>query len=228
MLLLDLLFPKFCVGCKKWGKYICNNCRKDIELLEFYVCPICSKRTQTGLIHTRCGGNSYIDGVVSSMKYNQIAKKLVKAIKYQLIYDIYKELFDLIFQTKLTIFNEFYKNYSRCYFLPIPLHTNRFKMRGFNQAEELTKLFSKKFQYPVLDSLVRIRDTKQQAQIHHKNQRLENIKGAFIIKEKQAIVGKTIILVDDVYTSGSTCSEAAKTLRECGAFKVFVWSLARD
>ncbi len=228
MLLLDLLFPKFCTGCKKWGNYICDSCRKNIELLEFYICPVCSKQTLTGLIHTNCKRNSYIDGVVSSMRYNHIAKKLVKAIKYQLVYDIYQELFDLIFHTQSTIFNEFYKNYSNCYFLPIPLHKNRFKMRGFNQAEELTKLFSKQFQYPILDSLVRIRDTKPQAQIHHKKQRLENIKGAFSVTEKQAITGKTIILVDDVYTSGSTCLEAAKTLRECGAFKVFVWSLARD
>lgn len=226
MILLDLLFPKFCIVCKRFGNYICDDCRKDIEFLERYICPICNEQSYPLLVHSQCKEKSPIDGVISFMRYNKTAKKIVKAIKYQLIYDIYTELSTIIFRQEL--FNEFSVNYKNCYLQPIPLHPKRLKIRGFNQAEELSKLFSNKFQYPVIDLLTRVKDTKPQAQIHYKKQRQENIKDAFIVKEKNLVKGKTIILVDDVYTSGSTCLEAAKTLRNAGTVKVFVWSLARD
>lgn len=211
MILLDLLFPKFCVGCKKWKKYICNDCRRDIEFLQYYIRP---------------RENTSIDGVLSCMKYNKVAKKIVKSIKYQLISDIYTELSEFIFTSG--IFNEFYRTHRNCYLQPIPLHPNRLKIRGFNQAQELAKVFSRKFNYPIINSLSRVKDTRPQAQIPHKKQRLENIKGAFSVTEIPIVKGRTIILVDDVYTSGSTCSEAAKVLKNHGALAVYVWSLARD
>ena len=174
----------------------------------------------------KCRDKVDIQGVVSAMKYNKTVKKIIKAIKYQLTYDIYNELSKLIFTKE--VFNKFFESNNNCYLQPIPLHPKRFKVRGFNQAEELAKLFSYKFRYPVIDSLIRVKDTKPQAQIFNKKQRQENIKDAFAVKSRNNIKNKTIVLVDDVYTSGSTCLEAAKTLKSVGADKVFVWSLARD
>lgn len=226
MIVLDLFFPKFCISCKKWRKYICLECRRDIEVLPFHICPVCNEKIYPGLIHKECEGKVLINGVVSCMKYNKVAKKIVKAIKYQLIYDIYTELSEFIY-TK-GIFQEFYKRHNICYFQPIPLHPNRLKLRGFNQAEELATLFSKKFPYRLINALLRVKDTKPQAQIHYKKQRQENIHNAFNIKDNGLVKGKVIILVDDVYTSGTTCLEAAKILKNNGVLEVYVWSLARD
>lgn len=223
---MDLLFPKFCIVCKKWGKYVCDNCRKEIEVMPDYICPVCNNPATPDLIHNYCKRETQISGVVSYMKYNKTAKKIVKAIKYQLIYDIYNEISNIISISE--VFSSFSDIYKNCYLQPIPLHSNRLKKRGFNQAEELAKIFSKKFQFPVIDSLIRVKDTKPQAQIHHKKHRQENIKGAFNIIKTDFIKGNIIILVDDVYTSGSTCYEAAKILKNAGADAVFVWSLARD
>lgn len=226
MILLDIFFPKFCVVCKKWGRYVCDSCRKDIEIIEEYICPVCDNPATPALIHDHCRHKTRISGVVSCMKYNKTAKKIIKAIKYQLIYDIYNELAAAVSTTD--VFQIFSNKYRNCYLQPVPLHPNRLKIRGFNQAEELAKLFSKTFQYPVINSLVRVKDTKPQAQINNRKQRQENIKDAFNVINKNAVKQKSVILVDDVYTSGSTCFEAAKVLLNEGAGSVYVWSLAKD
>jgi ComF family protein len=111
--------------------------------------------------------------------------------------------------------------------MPVPLHIKRLRERGFNQSLILARAIGEKQQVPVtFSALKRHKFTLTQAG-SNKKERKQNIKGAFEISNKKEIAGKNIILVDDVYTTGATANECAKTLIKAGAQKVSVLTLAR-
>lgn len=111
--------------------------------------------------------------------------------------------------------------------MPVPLHRWRLFKRRYNQAALLARRIGKITKMPVhYNILRRIRATDSQG---HKNkkERIDNVRGAFAVKDGCDLAGKTIILIDDVMTSGATVEACAKTLKKEGAEKVFVLSLAR-
>ena len=125
------------------------------------------------------------------------------------------------------------QNFTDPLLIPVPLEKDRQKERGFNQAElicrELTKLdnninFSLK-----TDILIKIKNTKHQAKVENRSERLRNIIGSFGINEKQTdtkLEGRNIILIDDVITTGATLTEAKKILKRAGARKVVAFTVA--
>ncbi|MFA6495149.1 MAG: phosphoribosyltransferase family protein [Candidatus Paceibacterota bacterium] len=107
-----------------------------------------------------------------------------------------------------------------CVFVPIPLHPSRQRERGFNQALLLAQQCATHFDRPLVQALARITQTKQQASLPDAAQRYANVTGAFALDPAIAIRGSTIILVDDVSTSGATLAVAAHTLKSGGARKI--------
>lgn len=108
--------------------------------------------------------------------------------------------------------------------LPVPLHPRRLKARGFNQALLLAQTFPDK---PVgLELLIRVRYTRPQMELKPKERR-ENVKGAFAVPQPAKVKGKNILLIDDLYTTGSTVRECARVLRRAGAARVEVLTVAR-
>ena len=101
----------------------------------------------------------------------------------------------------------------------------RQKERGYNQAEEICKEFSRLTEIPMLDVLTKSETTTKQAQLNF-DERQQNIIGTFKIKDKQLIKGKDVLLIDDVITTGATTSECAKVLIDAGARQVDVLSVA--
>ena len=113
--------------------------------------------------------------------------------------------------------------------IPVPLHVKRFRKRGFNQSYLLVREWAKmKFLTPPVarDVLVRKRWTDSQTGLGRKH-RIANIKDAFSISDPSKIIGRKILLVDDVYTTGATVNESSKVLRGAGAEQVDVLTLAR-
>lgn len=110
--------------------------------------------------------------------------------------------------------------------IPIPLHKTRLREREFNQAQILGNYIAQKFNKEIAnDALIRLRHTKTQTELDL-DQRLSNVKGSFAVTGKINIKGKKILLIDDVLTSGATCSEAAYALKNSGASIVFALTLA--
>jgi len=110
--------------------------------------------------------------------------------------------------------------------IPVPLHRKRLLWRGFNQSTEISRIIGKRLDKPVLHKgLTRIRNTPPQTRLG-REERQTNIKGAFRAAPKQ-IRGKAILLVDDVYTTGATLRECARTLKRAGASRVDALVLAR-
>jgi len=112
--------------------------------------------------------------------------------------------------------------------VPIPLHRKRLRERGFNQAEKIASIVSGRLELPMNnDMLIRIKDTPRQTTRKSKVERLESLRNSFEVTDKEAFMGRTIILVDDVYTSGATMSEAAKTLKKGGAKSILGFVVAK-
>ena len=111
--------------------------------------------------------------------------------------------------------------------VPVPLSQKRLEERGFNQASEIaypvSKLTGIRF---AEDCLIRIRDTKKQSEITDKNLRANNVSGAFGVSDLWDVTGMTVIIVDDVATTGATLHEAAAALYKAGAAKVLCVALA--
>ena len=111
--------------------------------------------------------------------------------------------------------------------VPIPLTKKKLKQRGFNQSEEIVKELSESLKIFFLDDcILKIKETSPQIELSGKA-REENIKGAFLVKNNEKIKNKKILLVDDVYTTGSTMEEVSKVLKESGAKEVWGLVVAR-
>ena len=211
--LSEFLFPKKCVICGRSGKMICDQCFSDLRIVEGK-CPMCSGRSLQGWTHNRCRKKQGMEGLSAMWSYRDPrVKKIIKGIKYRRYKDLIKEIMERVDG-----------NIEADFIVPIPLYWQRLNDRGFNQAEEIARYLDKQ---KLVDILVRKKKTKQLAEMRTKEERSEEIKGVFELKkEAKRIVGKKILLVDDVYTSGATMREAAKVLKRNGAREVWGWVLA--
>jgi ComF family protein len=109
--------------------------------------------------------------------------------------------------------------------IPMPMHPKKQRERGFNQAEILAFGISKKFGVPIENILTRIHDTPPQSELHP-FQRAENVKGIFAIRKNENVCGKSFILIDDIFTTGASLNECAKTLKNAGANEILCMTLA--
>ena len=110
--------------------------------------------------------------------------------------------------------------------VPVPLHPTRKREREFNQAETLAALAGRRLGMPVADCLQRTRYTLTQTHFH-REERFENLEGAFALRRGADVTGRSVVLVDDVLTTGSTADACAGVLREAGASAVVVITVAR-
>lgn len=230
---LDLIFPPVCLSCGKLSKFICYNCQKKLQLLNTTICPSCLKKTNHGQIHKNCSGN--IQGLISVFRYKQTMQKIIKNIKYRYYFAGFNNLLPLFFKhlknQKNPVFYHFLT--TKPILVPIPLHSSRKKLRGFNQSLIITKYLSQKLKLPFSCKIIqRIKNTQYQSELT-KIQRQKNIQNAFapskFIKNTQKIflTNKNILLIDDVWTTGKTCHEAAKVLKKLGVKNIWILTLAR-
>lgn len=230
MHILDLIFPKRCVGCGKFGGYFCAACRLKMRtvLLSETICPVCEKSAVAGITHPTCHTKYTVDGLTSFFHYRGAVGKAVKTLKYRFVSDIAEAFVSQVSMNALS--DILYTNDRKVVFVPIPLHRERLHQRGFNQAEVLGVLVAKRLQIPMrTDILVRTRATTPQVEMKHKEDRLQNMHGVFSINQKLAHVVKDtqVILFDDVFTTGATMRAAASVLKHAGAKRVWAVTMAR-
>jgi ComF family protein len=240
----DYIFPKKCVVCRKPGSYLCENCFSYLSFEPKSLCLPCNQPSFNNLTHPRCKRKYAIDGCFSALSYNKTVQKLIYNFKYKPYLTDLKTVLADLFHESIIQNEQFMKLIvdGSCLMVPIPLSSSRFRKRGYNQAEILAKELSKKFNFPVQNLLSRTKETKTQVGMTNLQRKL-NVKDVFeIINHPSASSGNgsrssgskrfrkncSIFLVDDVVTTGSTLSEAAKILKKAGAKKVFGLTLARD
>lgn len=110
--------------------------------------------------------------------------------------------------------------------IPVPLHRRRQRQRGYNQAELLARVIGRYFEVPVIPALERIKDTHPQFDLQ-REARSTNIKGAFKVLDTKAVYNKNVLLLDDIYTTGSTIGECSKVLKTAGARRIEILTLSR-
>ncbi len=224
--MLDLLFPKRCLGCGKWGNYVCPSCHGKMKPLQFLKCPVCEKQAIDGITHPHCRTKYGIDGLTSFFRYDGVIKRAIKQIKYRYSFDIINELIDCIPDSSFSILSTLLKTKPlNIYLVPIPLHRSRYNFRSFNQAEMIARALEKRLHIPVkTDLLLRTKKTIPQVEMKDREKRLVNMKNVFSVHNSYVINPiPNVILVDDVFTTGATLRSASSILK-CAGAKV-VWGV---
>ena len=226
-----LLFQTKCSSCSMpitIEDSLCSDCWNNITFITQPMCNRCGQPlSSTGQYFQKCISCYYEDNVCSNIRsiliYNETSSSIIKKFKYDDQIDLSKMFSQLMYN----LGRDFIENADIV--VPVALHINKLRKRKYNQSALLSSLIakaSKKLHIPNL--LIRIKDIPQQSKLN-KLERRENIKGAFKINERivQRIVNKTILLIDDVITTGATSNECAKILLQNDAKNVLLLTLAR-
>ncbi|MBC5997764.1 ComF family protein [Romboutsia ilealis] len=230
---LDFIYPEniSCILCdkpiKKVNTYsLCKDCFKELNFIQ----DGCIKCGKPIIYHSLekidiCGcsycfnKSFYFDKSISCIEYSDISKSMILGFKYKnktymakYISNIMKEKLDL-------------ENIEFDYITFVPLHKKRMRKRGFNQSEKIAKELSKIINIPILDCIYRKSNTNRLYNLNRQERKIE-LKNAFLVKENINYAnGKNILLIDDIFTTGSTVNEISKLLRLNNVNRIFVMTL---
>lgn len=253
--ILDIIFPSFCIICGKEGNYLCQDCQGLVELSQHQYCPFCSlaKIVFDGKTCSSCKKTKQLSGLYCATNYdNFVVKKLINQFKYQPYLKELSKPCSLLIMNSLALHNcgvrskceqapisssltiiahlfnlNHFPDFNNFILVPIPLHKKKLKERGFNQAEEIGKELSKFLNIPIFnDVLIKIKQTLDQVELK-KEERQENIRGVFLCQKPEIIKNKKILLIDDIFTTGSTMEECACVLKDAGAKEIWGMVVAR-
>jgi len=217
-IIMETFFPKRCVGCGKYGQFICFNCAGEVELLKTSLCPECGKITKNCSFCDICKRKlkTSLNGLFIASNYDKgPTKEIIHHLKYSGFLELSEVLGEVLYQ-KIKDSDLI----SGAVVVPVPLFRKREYTRGFNQAELIARYVSKKLHLSGGLALERKINTKTQVGLSRK-ERIENVNEAIKCIDQEFIEGKTVLLVDDVTTTGATLNECAKVLKESGAKKVY-------
>ncbi|MDD2335236.1 MAG: ComF family protein [Geobacteraceae bacterium] len=230
---LDILFPPRCHVCRCFlaeptDIHLCDGCREKILTVRSPLCTICGVpfATENGIDHT-CGHclttQRPFAGARAAARFEGPLQELIHRFKYGRKIHLSRPL-GLLTATAL---GNFHPATSADCIIPVPLHRRRLRERGFNQSQLIGQILAKSWEIPLsVHNLRRIHWTKPQTGLSAA-ERERNIRNAFEVALPDRVKGKRLLLVDDVYTTGSTVTECAKTLRQSGAKEIHVITVAR-
>ncbi|MBK5215278.1 MAG: ComF family protein [Candidatus Pacebacteria bacterium] len=209
--LLGLFFPIKCVGCQAENEILCANCIKKIGLSE--------QKIDGDIFAVFSYQDEIIKKAIWELKYHQkryIGDKLGKLL--------YEYLIEEISDIKMDVSGR------SIYVIPTPISNKKMRTRGYNQSLAIVKGFCStegKEVFEIKNKIINKKvDNIPQAKITNKKRRLENVRGVFEIKNKESVKGRTIIVVDDVTTTGGTLTGIMKILKKAGAKKVYGFAVA--
>jgi len=220
---LDLLFPRWCVGCGKEGDFICPSCLKSLPRVTPPLCPKCGLPQSSDTLCASClGWQAEIDGIRAPFRFDGVMRQAIHELKYRNLRALAGLLAQLL--DDYLVDNPLPGEV----LVPVPLHPKRLRERGYNQSYLLAKELAKLAGLPVVvDYLVRECHTSPQARTSTVGERRGNVADAFACRDRR-LEGKPVILIDDVSTSGATLDACARALKGAGAASVWGLVLARE
>jgi len=217
--LLNVFFPRYCLGCGQEGAYICQRCRENLPFQLPPYCPACGKSLDH---HPGCDElASELLELRSVFRFEGVIKKAVHELKYNNLRDIAAPL--------AAFMADFLRSNSPAgdALVPVPLHKSRLRERGYNQSELLAISLHRLTELPVfVDALKKVKPTPPQAESASVEERRRAVVGAFRCYNN--FTGRRVVLIDDVATSGATLSACAIALTAAGAGEVRALTLARE
>ncbi len=216
---------QLCAAPSRRQRDLCTGCEADLPWLGVH-CPRCAlplERPAGGEV--LCGQclrrPPAFAGCRAAWQYGYPLDQMINGFKHRRRHDLGALLAELWLQRQALA------DSGRPELLvPVPLHWRRQLWRGFNQAERLAQHWGRHWGIPVADALRRVKPTPAQQQLDAAGRR-RNLRGAFALRQPQAVRGRHIALVDDVVTTGATAQALADILGRAGARRVEVWCLAR-
>ena len=221
--MLNVVFQKFCVVCDAPGDWICAACEPRFPLIRGGYCSVCGVPFQNSKLTHPCFQCASKAPAYSKHRapfaYQGAVEDLVKSFKYKgdfWVRDFYREHIQ-----------KFVPDFAAVdAVLPIPLHDEKLRERGFNQSQLLAEVWQKVLAKPLwTDVLQRVEDGPSQVGLG-RVQRLKSLKSAFAVANPERLQAQTVLLVDDVHTTGSTLHAASEKLLQSGARAVLATSFA--
>lgn len=230
---LDLCFPRRCAACQKsWltfnqGQW-CDECIATLPWIQAPLCPLCGRpflKSPTAPDHL-CGecllGMFPFASARSAVLHSGVIRDRIHQLKFGGQLHWVPPLADLMVKTLLR-----QQRFHIDIIVPVPLHTRRLRQRGFNQSALIAASLGTRLDIPVqFNVLVRKMWTEPQTRLN-RQERLRNVRDAFFVPKPMAAAGLSIMLIDDVFTTGTTLSECTKTLKAAGAAQVHALTISR-
>jgi ComF family protein len=229
---LDLLYPPRCASCDVALEHsdnavLCGPCREDLPLFEGPLCYRCGAATAEGISTVDgCGicrdTKLYFDHTIALGEYSGLLRQLVLRAKHE--EHVAQGIAELLFEHRRQELSETKPDL----IVAVPMYWLRRWQRKTNSTEVIAAILAKKLSTPVrFGRLKRIRSTPPQTSVPG-SERFDNVRRAFRTRRKRSLQGLHVLLVDDVLTTGATCSESARALRDAGVAKITVAVLARS
>lgn len=224
--ILQAVYPRRCPVCdgivRQRGEKVCLECMGKLKLLTPPWCMRCGKKTEEGEEYCRdCRERKHLfERGRALYEYDSAAESI-----YRFKYGGRREYAEFFGEQIADYLGDFIRDLHPDGFVPIPLHKRRKAGRGYNQAALLAEVVGRRMDIPVYHNLlVRVRNTAPQKKLNP-SERQNNLKKAFNIP-KNDVKLKTILVFDDIYTTGATIDEAARALKAAGAERVYFVTLA--
>ncbi len=227
---IDFFFPPLCAACgerlREDEEVVCDTCRQSFTQVPKPWCLRCGAgEVKAKQKHCKVCPEKpvFFDLARAVVLFRGAAREAIHTLKYKTRPEVGPVLGRLMFlYLKRELGDETFDA-----IIPVPLHPARERERGFNQAELIAEEMTRLAHIPLIpEVLIRIKSTKQQTQLPVEMRR-QNVAGAFALRIAEPILGKTILLIDDVYTTGNTVNEASRVLKDGGASRVCVLTFAR-
>ena len=217
---LDLLFPPECAVCGREGSFLCADCEPRLQRLVQPYCAKCAEPDAEPVCSwCRAKAPAY-ERIRAPYRYTGPVRDMVHDLKYANIRALAPTLGGLLADYLES------QRFSADVLAPVPLHPRRERSRGYNQSHLLAREVSRRIQIPMADDrLLRSMDTPPQVAMSGREERRQNIDGAFECTGEATGLG--VLLIDDVVTTGSTMSACASALKDAGAKSVYGLALAR-
>ena len=221
---LNLLYPPQCASCDKLGSHFCDDCRANLAHLRSPICQKC------GHPLTNLGSDCNACPTFSLSNLN-----LVRSVAFFDETYLQPAIHKFKYHNQRVLTQDFANLLKDCYdasqlatdiIVPVPLHRSRYKERGYNQSTLLAKGLSSLIDQSVDEvTLVRRRATKTQTSLNP-TERQQNVRDAFACLS-DALSYKTVLLIDDVFTTGATMNACGQALRQAGVASIYGLTLAR-
>lgn len=230
--IISFFFPITCSSCgcdlpADDNLKVCAKCQKEIKLIDGLYCQLCGMPLKDGGYYCflcRKKTKKYYENIRSSGVYDGVLRLLIHKFKYKGRDFLSKFFGSLLVETlkKQRYINDI------DYVVPVPLHWFKKYKRGYNQAELLAFPLAVYLNKPLLkNNMIRSKFTLPQFTLN-KQKRIKNLSNVFKYRNNATLKNKTILLVDDICTTGTTIDQCSKVLKEAGAKKVYALVLARD
>ena len=209
--IINYIFPNVCGICGKIDQdSLCPKCRLKIKQI---ISPKIEKM-----------GNKNFQYLAYLFKYSGIIREKIISYKFRDHSYLYETFSKIIIKNKKIC--RFIKNYD--IIISVPIHKKRFKQRGYNQSELIAREISKTLGIPVeRDVLVKVKNNTAQSTLN-RAERVKNTINVYSINNIPKIKNKKVLLIDDIYTTGSTANECSRMLKQAGIAEIAVLTIAKD